>query len=83
MSEVKWNDRFNIGVEIVDHAHKKLFSIVGKLLSLTEDAEKQKHACQEGIKYLHFSFFSFFSDSSFFKSSSGCFLFCIIFSFLS
>lgn len=24
---------------------------VGKLLSLTEDAEKQKHACQEGIKY--------------------------------
>ena len=51
MSEVKWNDRFNIGVEIVDRAHKKLFSIVGKLLSLTEDAEKQKHACQEGIKY--------------------------------
>ncbi len=52
MSEVKWNDRFNIGVEIVDHAHRKLFSIVGKLLNLTEDAEKQKHACQEGIKYL-------------------------------
>lgn len=51
MSEVKWNDRFNIGVEIVDRAHRKLFSIVGKLLSLTEDAEKQKHACQEGIKY--------------------------------
>lgn len=51
MGEVKWNDRFNIGVEIVDRAHKKLFSIVGKLLSLTEDAEKQKHACQEGIKY--------------------------------
>lgn len=51
MSEVKWNDRFNIGVEIVDHAHRKLFSIVGKLLNLTEDAEKQKHACQEGIKY--------------------------------
>ena len=52
MSEVKWNDRFNIGVEIVDRAHRKLFSIVGKLLNLTEDAEKQKHACQEGIKYL-------------------------------
>ena len=51
MSEVKWNDRFNIGVEIVDRAHRKLFSIVGKLLNLTEDAEKQKHACQEGIKY--------------------------------
>lgn len=51
MGEVKWNDRFNIGVEIVDHAHRKLFSIVGKLLNLTEDSEKQKHACQEGIKY--------------------------------
>ncbi len=52
MSEIKWNDRFNIGVERIDSAHRRLFSIVGKLLNLAEDTEKQKHACQEGIKYL-------------------------------
>lgn len=52
MNDIKWNDRFNIGVEKIDSAHRRLFSIVGKLLDLAEDSEKQKHACQEGIKYL-------------------------------
>lgn len=51
MDEIKWNDRFNIGVEVVDQAHKRLFSIVSKLISLNEDETKQKHACKEGIKY--------------------------------
>lgn len=49
--EIKWNDRFNIGVDSIDNAHKKLFSIVGKLIALNEDEAKQRHACREGIKY--------------------------------
>ncbi|MCI8373083.1 MAG: hypothetical protein HFI75_11975 [Lachnospiraceae bacterium] len=52
MNEVKWNDRFNLGVDMIDKAHQKLFSIVGKLISLNEDIEKQQHACREGVKYL-------------------------------
>lgn len=51
MNEVKWNDRFNIGVEGIDKAHRRLFSIVSKLISLNEDETKQQHACREGIKY--------------------------------
>lgn len=51
MKTVEWNDRFNIGVEVVDKAHQRLFSIVGKLISLNEDPDKQQHACREGIKY--------------------------------
>ncbi|MDE7435244.1 MAG: hemerythrin domain-containing protein [Lachnospiraceae bacterium] len=51
MNEVIWRDRFNIGVEVIDKAHQRLFSIVGKLLSLNEDTAKQQHACREGIKY--------------------------------
>lgn len=51
MEEVKWNDRFNIGVEAIDTAHQKLFSIVGKLVVLNEDAKKQQHACREGINF--------------------------------
>ena len=49
--EIKWNDRFKVGVESIDSAHKKLFSIVGKLIALNEDENKQRHACREGIKY--------------------------------
>lgn len=51
MSEIKWNNRYNTGVDTIDKAHQRLFSIVGKLLSLNEDAAKQQHACREGIKY--------------------------------
>ena len=28
-AEIKWNNRFNIGVDSIDKAHQKLFSIVG------------------------------------------------------
>lgn len=51
LNEVKWNDRYNTNVDIIDKAHQKLFSIVGKLITLNEDETKQLHACKEGIKY--------------------------------
>ncbi len=51
MNEVKWNNRFNLGVESIDKMHQRLFSIVGKLIALNEDEAKQQHACREGIKY--------------------------------
>lgn len=51
MAEIKWNDRFNLGVEEIDKAHQKLFSIVNKLISFAENPDKQQHACREGIKY--------------------------------
>lgn len=51
MNEVKWNDRFNIGVESIDKAHQKLFQIVRKVAALNNDAEKQEYACRETIKY--------------------------------
>ena len=30
----KWNKQFNIGVDSIDNAHRKLFSIVQKLTDL-------------------------------------------------
>lgn len=51
MNELKWDARFNIGVDLIDSAHQRLFSIVGKLLNLNEDESKRHHACQEGIKF--------------------------------
>lgn len=52
-SEIKWTDRFCIGVDTIDEAHRRLFAIVGKLLALSEDAVKQQHACREGVKYFN------------------------------
>lgn len=50
-NEIKWNTRFCIGVDTIDQAHERLFTIVGKLISLNEDELKQQHACREGVKY--------------------------------
>ncbi|MCI8484287.1 MAG: bacteriohemerythrin [Lachnospiraceae bacterium] len=51
MKEIRWNDRYKIGIAEIDKAHQRLFSIVGKLLMLNEDEEKSKFACAEGIKF--------------------------------
>ncbi len=51
MNEVEWNERFNIGVDSIDKAHKRLFSIVRKIIDLNEDPEKRRWVCEEGIKY--------------------------------
>ena len=50
-NQLVWQDRFNIGVEIIDKEHKKLFSILSKLLANQTQDERGKWACQEGIKY--------------------------------
>lgn len=48
---MEWNERFNIGVENVDKAHQRLFSIVRKLKALSEDEKRGPWACAEGIKF--------------------------------
>lgn len=46
-----WQDRFNIGVEVIDREHRKLFSIMNRLLKFREQEDKSQWVCQEGVKY--------------------------------
>lgn len=50
-NQLEWQDRFNIGVEVIDREHRKLFSILRKLLADRNKDERSKWVCQEGIKY--------------------------------
>lgn len=68
-NEIKWNDRFCIGVDSVDRAHQRLFAIVGKLLDLNEDTAKQQHACREGIKYFKSYALKHFADEEAYMQS--------------
>lgn len=70
-NEIKWNDRFCIGVDSIDRAHQRLFSIVGKLLDLNEDTAKQQHACREGIKYFKNYALKHFADEEAYMQSIG------------
>lgn len=52
MDKLVWNERFNIGVEVIDKAHANLFRIVGKIAKLAENEANCQNACKEGLKYL-------------------------------
>lgn len=48
-----WNSRYSLGIPEIDKEHKKLFSIIEKIIELTENNEDSKvqHACREGVKF--------------------------------
>ena len=50
-NQIEWQDRFNIGVEIIDKEHKKLFGVLNKLFAYGKEDEKSQWVCQEAIKY--------------------------------
>lgn len=52
MKEIKWNDRYKLGVDFIDKEHKLLLSTMDKLLRLSENEEKSEWVCREGVKYL-------------------------------
>lgn len=46
-----WKDEYNIGVDIIDQEHKRLFKIINKLFRFSDEKNKSQWACQEGIKF--------------------------------
>lgn len=50
-NQLIWDDRFNIGIEVIDKEHKKLFQIINKLFAFSEQEDKGPWVCHEGIKY--------------------------------
>ncbi len=71
MQQIQWQDRFNIGVEIVDQAHRRLFSIVGKIMELYVERHDSKFACVEGIKYFKAYALKHFSEEEAYMREIG------------
>ena len=51
--EIEWNERFNIGVEEVDKAHRRLFSVVRKLMELSEDEKRGRWVCELKVSWVY------------------------------
>lgn len=62
MEVIEWDQKFNIGVEVVDKAHAKLFRIMKKLLEISHDGESNQHIYKEGVKYLETYSMTHFSE---------------------
>lgn len=61
-SQFVWQDRYNLGVEVIDKEHKKLFSILNKLFDFGKQEEKSQWVCQEAIKYFRDHALQHFAD---------------------
>lgn len=54
-NQLVWKDEYNIGVDIIDREHQRLFKIINTLFAFgrkgKEQGEKSRWACHEGIQY--------------------------------
>lgn len=66
-----WNKRFEIGVEIIDKEHKKLFKILGKLFDFGQQDEKSQWVCQEAVKYFKDHALKHFQDEEDYMAAIG------------
>lgn len=66
-----WEERFNIGVELIDKEHKNLFKIINKLFEFENDGEKGLWACQEGVKFFKNHAIQHFADEEAYMRSIG------------
>lgn len=65
-----WQDRYKIGVDVIDREHKKLFLIMNKLFSYgDEGGEKSKWAYQEGIKFFKGHAMKHFAEEELYMAS--------------
>lgn len=71
MQQIQWQDRFSIGVEVIDQAHHHLFSMVQKMMELYVEKHEDKFACVEGIKYFKAYAFKHFAEEEAYMREIG------------
>lgn len=70
-NQLVWNDRYNVGVNVIDKEHKKLFRILNKLFLFSEQETKRPWVCQETVKYFKDHALGHFQDEEEYMASVG------------
>lgn len=70
-NQLVWNNRYNLGVDIIDKEHKKLFGILNKLFDFGQQEEKSQWVCQEAVKYFKDHALQHFIDEEAYMASIG------------
>ncbi|MCI8496239.1 MAG: response regulator [Lachnospiraceae bacterium] len=66
-----WSERYNIGVELIDKEHEKLFHILNKLFDIGRQEEKSHWACHEAVKYFKDHTLQHFTDEEDYMASTN------------
>lgn len=66
---VEWNERYEVGVESIDHAHKEIFRVIGRLQKMVRIGGNTQWTAAEAIKYLRIYVVKHFEDEEAFMRS--------------
>lgn len=69
--EFEWREDLNIGVDIIDKEHQRLFRIINRLFAFREEEKDNQWTCQEGIKYFKGHAMKHFEDEEAYMASIG------------
>lgn len=69
--EFEWREDLNIGVDVIDREHQRLFKIINKLFTFQEEEKDSQWTCQEGIKYFKEHAMNHFADEEAYMESIG------------
>ena len=70
-NQLVWNNRYNVGVDVIDKEHKKLFRILNKLFAFGQQETKRPWVCQETVKYFKDHALRHFQDEEEYMVSVG------------
>ena len=70
-AQLIWRDDFNIGVDIIDKEHQRLFKIINKLFNFKEEEKDNEWICQEGIKFFKGHMLKHFAEEEAYMKSIG------------
>lgn len=68
-NQVIWKDEYNIGVDIIDNEHQRLFQIINNLFALGKEKRNNPKAYQDGIKFFKEHAMSHFEDEELYMRS--------------
>ena len=57
-----WKEEYNLGVDLIDKEHQRLFRIINKLFAMKEEEKDNQWVCQEGVKYFKGHAMKHFAD---------------------
>ena len=70
-SELIWQEEYNIGVDIIDKEHQRLFQIINRVLAFKDEEKNGRWACREGIKFFKTHAVKHFKDEEEYMESIG------------
>lgn len=70
-NQLVWNQRYDIGVDIIDNEHRKLFRILNRLFNFEQQEMKSQWVCREAVKYFKDHAIKHFLDEEEYMKSIG------------